>query len=100
MKLFLGLQARQVRQKAAENLGQLSAMSARVDALANDLVAQAQAAPMGLKESYLTALSGVLAGSGGRLSPATRSAAGQALQNLMAAAGAPPSRVKDLGCRV
>ena len=79
-----------MRQKAAENLGQLSVMSARVDALANDLVAQAQAAATGLKESYLTALAGVLAGCGGRLSPATRSAAGQALQNLMAAAGAPP----------
>jgi len=42
-------QASQVRRSAAENLGRLSGMSARVDALANDLVGNAQKAAVGVQ---------------------------------------------------
>ncbi len=80
-------QARQVRQIAAENLGALSAMSVRVGTLANDLIRNAQDAAPNMKEPYFTALKGVLASSGQRLSPPTLSAAGSAVQNLLASAG-------------
>ena len=76
-----------MRQTAASNLGSLSAMSVRVDTLANDLVRNAQEAAPAVKESYLTALRGVLASSGQRISPATLTAAGAALKSLLASAG-------------
>ncbi|KAK9804294.1 hypothetical protein WJX72_005256 [[Myrmecia] bisecta] len=80
-------QARQVRQSAAANLGQLTKMSLRVDQLANDLVANARTAPPAIQEAYLTALRGLLAASGARLSSNVISATCSALQDLMAAAG-------------
>jgi len=89
------VQASQVRQTAAENLGRLSGMSARVDALANDLVGNAQKAAVGVKQSYLVALQGVLASSGQRLTPATLIACGTALQELIASAGAPNIEATD-----
>jgi hypothetical protein len=86
-----GAQARQVRQSAAENLGELTRMSMRVDNLANDLVASACAAEPSGREAYLTALRGLLATSGARLSPAVISKAGNALRQLMDGAGASPA---------
>ena len=82
------MQARQVRQTAADNLGALSAMSVRVDTLANDLVRNAQDAVPSLKEAYFTALKGVLASSGQRLSASTLAAAGSAVQAILRSAGA------------
>ena len=55
------LQARQVRQSAARNLGELTKMSMRVDQLAGDLTTSAKTAEPALRESYLTALCGMLA---------------------------------------
>lgn len=76
-----------MRQTAADNLGRLSAMSVRIDTLANDLVRNAQETAPNLKESYLTALRGVLASSGQRLSPATLASAGSALESILQSAG-------------
>jgi len=92
-----------VRQSAAENLGELTRMSMRVDNLANDLVASACAAEPSGREAYLTALRGLLATSGARLSPAVISKAGNALRQLMDGAGASPAaalaaRVAGLLC--
>ncbi|KAK9840722.1 hypothetical protein WJX81_000165 [Elliptochloris bilobata] len=83
----LGDQARQVRQSAAENLGELTRLSTRVDNLAGDLIASACAAEPSGREAYLTALRGLLATSGARLSPAVISRAGTALRQLMDSAG-------------
>lgn len=80
-------QARQVRQSAADNLGCLSAMSMRVDTLANDLLRNAQQIAADLKEAYLIAMKGVLASSGQRLSPTTLASAGAALQGLLGSSG-------------
>ena len=82
------MQARQVRQSAAENLGELTRLSMRVDNLANDLVSNACTAEPSGREAYLTALRGMLATCGARLSPATISRAGTALRQLMDGAGA------------
>lgn len=84
----MGAQARQVRQSAAENLGELTRMSMRVDNLAGDLVASASASEPSGREAYLTALRGMLAVSGARLSPAVISRAGSALRQMMDGAGA------------
>lgn len=81
-------QARQVRQSAAENLGELTRLSMRVDNLAGDLIANAVAAEPSVREAYLTALRGMLATSGARLSPAVVTRAGTSLRQLMDGAGA------------
>lgn len=89
-----GTQARQVRQSAAENLGELTRLSTRVDNLAGDLVSNACTAEPSGREAYLTALRGMLATCGARLSPAVISRAGTALRQLMDGAGAlVPARV-------
>ena len=62
-------------------------MSVRVDTLANDLVRNAQDAAPSLKEAYFTALKGVLASSGQRLSASTLAAAGNAVQSILQSAG-------------
>lgn len=62
-------------------------MSSRVDALANDLIGQAQSTSGGQREAALTALAGLLDGSGARLTPATRTAAGAALRSLLGSTG-------------
>ena len=81
------LQARQVRQSAAENLGELTRMSMRVDQLATDLINNAKAADPAIQEAYLTALRGMLLSTGQRLSPAVLSKAGETLQSMMSTAG-------------
>ncbi len=81
------LQARQVRQSAARNLGELTKMSMRVDQLAGDLTTNARTADPALRESYLTALCGMLASVGERISPQVLTSTGGALQELMAATG-------------
>lgn len=81
------LQARQVRQSAAENLGELTRMSMRVDQLATDLINNAKLADPAIQEAYLTALRGMLLSTGQRLSPAVLSKAGETLQSMMAGAG-------------
>ena len=86
-KSCLFLQARQVRQSAAQNLGELTKMSMRVDQLAGDLTTNAKTAEPALRESYLTALCGMLASVGGRISPQVLSTTGATLQELMAATG-------------
>lgn len=63
-------------------------MSTRVDALASDLIKQAQLASGGMREPYLTALDGVLANGGARLSVATRTVVGEGLRDLLSSAGA------------
>ncbi|DBB12167.1 TPA: hypothetical protein ACH3X3_006274 [Trebouxia sp. C0006] len=83
----LGDQARQVRQSAAENLGELTRMSMRVDQLATDLINNAKLADPAIQEAYLTALRGMLLSTGQRLSPAVLSKAGETLQSMMAGAG-------------
>jgi hypothetical protein len=82
-----GVQARQVRQSAAQNLGEVTKMSLRVDQLASDLTNHGRAAEPALAEAYLTALKGMLASVGDRLSPAVLSGMGSAMQDLMASAG-------------
>ncbi len=77
-----------MRQSAAQNLGELTKMSMRVDALATDLTNNAKVAEPALAEAYLTALRGMLASVGERISPAVLSTSGAALQELMASAGA------------
>ena len=84
---YLLLQARQVRQSAAENLGQLTRMSMRVDQLAGDLLTNARQADPTVQEAYLTAVRGMLLTSGQRLSQPVLSRAGETLQSMMAAAG-------------
>ena len=81
-------QARPVRQSAAENLGELTKMSLRVDQLARDLFNNASSVEQALREAYLTALKGVLASVGDRISPPVLSSAGATLQDVMATAGA------------
>ena len=83
-----------MRQSAAENLGELTRLSTRVDNLAGDLVSNACTAEPSGREAYLTALRGMLATCGARLSPAVISRAGTALRQLMDGAGAlMPARV-------
>lgn len=81
------LQARQVRQSAAENLGELTRMSMRVDQLATDLINNAKMADPAIQEAYLTALRGMLLSTGQRLSPTVLSKVGEALQSMMSTAG-------------
>lgn len=85
--LCCSVQARQVRQSAAENLGELTRMSMRVDQLATDLINNAKMADPAIQEAYLTALRGMLLSTGQRLSPPVLSKAGEALQSMMSAAG-------------
>lgn len=77
-----------MRQSAAQNLGELTKMSMRVDALATDLTNSAKVAEPALAEAYLTALRGMLASVGERISPAVLSTSGAALQDLMGSTGA------------
>lgn len=62
-------------------------MSMRVDQLAGDLTTNAKTAEPGLRESYLTALCGMLASVGERISPQVLSSTGGTLQELMATTG-------------
>lgn len=86
-----------MRQSAAENLGELTKMSMRVDQLATDLTNNAKVAEPALAEAYLTALRGMLSSVGERISPAVLSSTGAALQELMAGAGGHSSFL-DIGC--
>ena len=81
------MQALAVRKRAAENLGALSVMSPRVDALAADLVKNDPAAEPRLREAQLWALRGILLASGGRLTPATVTRVGSQLQAMLSDAG-------------
>lgn len=76
-----------MRQSAARNLGELTKMSMRVDQLASDLSANAKTAEPALRESYLTALCGMLASVGARISPQVLSSTGASLQELLASTG-------------
>ena len=62
-------------------------MSMRVDQLAGDLTTNAKTAKPALRESYLTALCGMLASVGERISPQVLSSTGSTLQELMASTG-------------
>ena len=76
-----------MRQSAAENLGQLTRMSMRLDQLAGDLLTNCKAADPTVQESYLTAVRGMLLVSGQRLSQPVWSRAAETLQSMMASAG-------------
>lgn len=91
------LQARQVRQSAAQNLGELTRMSMRVDQLATDLINNAKMADPAIQEAYLTALRGMLLSTGHRLSPTVLSKAGEALQSMMSSAGKTQLSVQQHG---
>lgn len=55
LKLVYGVvQSRQVRQSAAENLGELTRMSMRLDQLATDLINNAKAAESVIQVSLLS----------------------------------------------
>lgn len=61
-----------MRLTAADNLGELTRLSARVEQLVSDLAANAASATdQDVAAAYLTALRGALRSSGDRLSPAT-----------------------------
>ncbi len=62
-------------------------MSMRVDQLASDLSASAKRAEPALRDSYLTALCGMLASVGERISPQVLSSTGASLQELVASTG-------------
>ncbi|PRW50843.1 Translational activator GCN1 isoform A [Chlorella sorokiniana] len=78
---------KEVRQRAALNLGELARMSMRADQLVADLATGARTAEPSIQEAYLTALHGALLSAGERLTPDTISKVGQALQAVTAAAG-------------
>lgn len=87
-----------MRQSAAENLGELTKMSTRVDQLARDLSNNASSVEPALREAYLTALKGVLASVGERITPPVLSSAGGVLQDMMATAGAFPCDLYEISC--
>ena len=62
-------------------------MSMRVDQLAGDLTTSAKTAEPALRESYLTALCGMLESVGERISPQVLSNTGSVLQEQLAATG-------------
>ncbi|KAL6771130.1 hypothetical protein ACKKBF_B34035 [Auxenochlorella protothecoides x Auxenochlorella symbiontica] len=76
-----------VRSLAAADLGALTRLSPRLDALLADLAASARAAAPGAAEAYLVALAGALAASGDRASPDALSRVGGAVQDALARAG-------------
>ncbi len=81
-----------MRQRAAENLGALSVMSPRIDALASDLTKFEPDAEPILREARLTALRGILLASGARMAAATLSKVGAQLQTMLSNAGPLPLR--------
>lgn len=78
-----------MRLTAGENLGALTALSARADALAGDLATSVSSQSGGTQEAYLVAMRGMLASSGARLTPATLAKIGAALQGLLQGSGRP-----------
>ena len=84
---IIPLQALAVRKQAAANLGALSVMSPRIDALATDLVKNDPGAEPRLREAQLWALRGILLASGDRLTPATVARVGPQLQSMLSDAG-------------
>lgn len=86
------VQSRAVRRKAGENLGQLAALSPRVDQLAGDqLASQLHSAEPALKEGFAAALRGLLATAGARLSPPVVAKLGASLATMLPNAGVHPS---------
>lgn len=81
-----------VRTAAADNLGQLTTLSARVDQLTTDLATSAASAPEAdTRVAYLQALRGALAASGPRLAPTTMAKVEEALGTAFTAAGSLPA---------
>lgn len=79
-----------MRRQAGENLGQLAALSPRVDQLAGDQLASAlHSAEPALKEGYAAALRGLLRTAGSRLSPAVVARLGSSLSSMLPNAGMP-----------
>jgi hypothetical protein len=77
---------------AADNLGQLTRLSARVEVLVADLAnSAATAAEPDTAAAYLTALSGALAASGDRLTPPTLDKVQASLLTLYRSTGSRPS---------
>jgi hypothetical protein len=87
-----------VRARAAANLGQLSRISARVDQLANDLVASAKTAEAQIRDSYLSSLAGLLLCSGDRLSALVVQQVGDELRALVQSAGSDEGFATALAC--
>jgi hypothetical protein len=85
-------QSSAVRMTAADNLGQLTRLSARVEVLVADLAnSAATAAEPDTAAAYLTALSGALAASGDRLTPPTLDKVQASLLTLYRSTGSRPS---------
>jgi hypothetical protein len=81
-----------VRTAAAENLGELTRLSARVDQLTSDLATNAVSVPEAdTRVAYLRALRGALAASGPRLAPATLAKVEESLAAAARDAGAMPA---------
>ncbi|KAL4444093.1 hypothetical protein ABPG75_011830 [Micractinium tetrahymenae] len=78
---------KEVRQRAATNLGELTRMSMRADQLVSDLAIGAKTAEPSIQVAYLTALQGALLSAGDRLSADTIAKVGQALRAVIDAAG-------------
>lgn len=76
------------RQRAADNLGQLTKMSARVDQLASDLATSGRTAEAPLRDAFLAALTNVLAASGERVSPAVLTTLTASLVEALRSVGA------------
>ncbi|MEW5303880.1 MAG: hypothetical protein WDW36_006533 [Sanguina aurantia] len=76
-----------VRQRAATNLGELTRMSARVDPLALDLANSGRTAEAQVRDSYLSALTGLLISSGERLQPATLATLVEVLRDTQRSVG-------------
>lgn len=92
--------ARQVRRQAGENLGQLAALSPRVDQLAGDQLASSlHSAEPALKEGYAAALRGLLHNAGARLSPPVVARLGSSLAAMLPNAGDDEAVIAELaGC--
>lgn len=86
------MQSSAVRMTAADNLGQLTRLSARVEVLVADLAnSAATAAEPDTAAAYLTALSGALGASGDRLTPPTLEKVQASLLGLYRSTGSRPS---------
>ncbi|GMH37881.1 hypothetical protein BSKO_05765 [Bryopsis sp. KO-2023] len=87
-----------VRDQAAENLGQVTRMSPRVDQLAADLSGDAARSEPAVRRSYLAALlmRGMFQTSGDRINPAVLSKTGHEIVALLSSMGEEESDIQKL----
>ncbi|KAG2489371.1 hypothetical protein HYH03_012201 [Edaphochlamys debaryana] len=75
-----------VRTRAADNLGELTRMSARLEQLAQDLASSGRTAEPQVRDAHLRALRGALLAAGDRLAPSAVAAVADTLKEAMRAA--------------